>query len=154
MLAWQFIYGLWDNNEQEPILTETSGTKIIKLWNFSGRFQFKLWHFASRLEYVYTFDTEKYCLDVNYKVSDARALKNLYHHCSFIWRFEIATHVCWGIYLRLTKIRLTQCCVSSDLIDRIWNYTYVILDQFHWAKANKFPKLEQTTLNQENPRRH
>ena len=33
---------------------------------------------------TFTFDTEECCLDVNYKVNDARALKNLYHHCSFV----------------------------------------------------------------------
>ena len=33
---------------------------------------------------TFTFDTEEYCPDVNYKVNDASALKNLYHHCSFI----------------------------------------------------------------------
>ena len=27
--------------------------EIVKLWNFSGRFQFKLWHFASCCGYIY-----------------------------------------------------------------------------------------------------
>ena len=41
---------------------------------------------------TFTFDTEEYYLDFNYKVNHARAMKNLYHHCSLIQRFEIATH--------------------------------------------------------------
>ena len=33
---------------------------------------------------TFTFDTEEYCLNLNYKVNDAKALKNLSHHCSLI----------------------------------------------------------------------
>ena len=53
-------------------------------------FEISMEHLCSNYEILlpvlntFTFDTEEYCLDINYKVNDARALKNLYHHCSFI----------------------------------------------------------------------
>ena len=35
---------------------------------------------------------------IRHKENGTKVLKNLYHHCSFIWRFEIANHVlCWVI---------------------------------------------------------
>ena len=33
---------------------------------------------------TFTFDTEDHGLGVNYKVNNARPLKNLYNHCSFV----------------------------------------------------------------------
>ena len=42
---------------------------------------------------IFTFDTEEYSLGVSFKVNDTKAYKNLYHHCSFILRFETAIHV-------------------------------------------------------------
>ena len=61
-------------------------------YKFQCKISFQIMTFCFPLN-TPTFDIEEYYLDVNYKVNDARALKNLYHHCSFVWRFEIATHV-------------------------------------------------------------
>ena len=97
-------------------------------------FEISLEDFSSNCEILlpalnaFTVDKEEYSLGVNFKINDVKTLKNLYNYCSFIWRFETAKHTCWIMYVRLTKIRLTLCCVSSDLVRRIWNYTYA-LDQ-------------------------
>ena len=97
-------------------------------------FEISLEDFSSNCEILlpalnaFTVDKEEYSLGVNFRINDVKTLKNLYNYCSFIWRFEIAKHTCWIMYVRLTKITLTLCCVSSDLIRRIWNYTYA-LDQ-------------------------
>ena len=80
---------------------------------------------------TFIFDTEEYCLQVKLQVNDARPLKNLYHHRSFIWRFENATGLtgseitlmCWISFIgkRSTssqnqtsqiKIRNIQCVLK------------------------------------------
>ena len=47
-------------------------TVILKLWNFSERYQFKLWVFA------HSFSTERYSLGVSYKLpNDSKAFSHL-----------------------------------------------------------------------------
>ena len=43
-----------------------------------------------------TVGTEKWSQGVRYKVYNTKALKNLYHNCIYIWRYEIGIHV-WRI---------------------------------------------------------
>ena len=47
------------------------------------------------------------------------------------------------LILKLFKIRLTKCCMLSDLIKRISHYIYS-LGPYHLQKANKFSKSEQS----------
>ena len=56
---------------------------IVKLWNFSKRFKLNYEILLPVLN-TFTGDTEEYSLDANDKVIDAKALKNLFHHSSFM----------------------------------------------------------------------
>ena len=51
----------------------------ISVEDFSSNYDIFLTVFKT-----FTFETEEYCLDVNDKVNDGRAVKNLYHPCNFI----------------------------------------------------------------------
>ena len=68
-------------------------TSIVKLWNFSSRFQLNYEILLPVLN-TFTVDTEEYSLEVNYKVNDGKGLKTLYHHSSFMWCVEITKHLC------------------------------------------------------------
>ena len=65
-------------------------TEIAKLWNFSGRPQLLVLN-------TFTFDTKEFCLDVNYKVNDARALKNFYYHPVSFDSSDLILHIRIGL---------------------------------------------------------
>ena len=70
-----------------------ANTSVLKLWNFSRRFQL---YYEILLPVLNTFtaDTEEaFPTSINYRVNDAKALEYLYHHNSFMWGFEIAKHL-------------------------------------------------------------
>ena len=67
-------------------------TVIAELRNFS-RIQLN-YQISLPVLNTFTGDTEGYSLDVNYKVNDAKAFKNLYHHSSFLRCVEITNSLC------------------------------------------------------------
>ena len=68
---------------KDDACVEHSNCKTL-VEDFSSNYQF-----LTPVLKTFTIDTEEYPLGISYNVNDDKINKNLYHRCSFIWRFKI-----------------------------------------------------------------